>query len=104
MACAGGIIHVPMAMVDIQCPLQRDVLLGHDLDENCGEMIQKQMFVLTRAQEEEQIQERKQEEEELLQFTGKLMQIGLDNEDTEVGPDNEETEVGLDKVEQNEIR
>ena len=59
----GGPVTVPLALVNLQCAvvsgqvlvaaidgLQRDVLLGHDLHKTCGEILAKEMCMLTQAQ------------------------------------------------------
>ena len=61
---------VPLALVNLDCAvvsrkaivaaldgLERDVLLGHDLDKTCGEMLAKEMCILTRAQAKTEIED-----------------------------------------------
>ena len=76
-----GPVTLPLAVIDIQCELvsgkvqvavvpglHREVLLGHDLDETCGEVLRKQICVLTRQQAKQNTDERQRAEVELMQM------------------------------------
>jgi hypothetical protein len=53
---------VPIAVVD---GLEKDVLLGHDLDPNCGEVMKRSVCVLTRVQAKKEVDDYVQGEIEL---------------------------------------
>ena len=82
-----GPVELPLAEVDLQCEivsgkctvavapglagLQKEVLLGHDLDKSCGEIIgqqTKKVCVLTRQQAKQRYDERKRAEQELFEY------------------------------------
>ena len=77
----GGTVEVPLAIVDMDCSvvsgkvqvaviqgLQQDVLLGHDLDEHCGDVMRREVCVLTRAQAEAEVEQSLEAEVELDQY------------------------------------
>ncbi|XP_072030803.1 uncharacterized protein [Amphiura filiformis] len=66
----GGEVELPVAMVHIECcvlsgivpigvveDLDKDVLLGHDLDPTCGEVLKRSVCVVTRAQAKQELDE-----------------------------------------------
>jgi hypothetical protein len=90
-----GSVSLPLANIDLQCKLvsghvqvavvpglHREVLLGHDLDETCGEMLTREICVLTRQQSKQKINEQQSAEAQLLMDRPTTLNVlvDIDNE------------------------
>ena len=93
----GGDIDVPLAMVNVKCGivsgnvivaaidgLHRDMLLGHDLDPTCGDIMGKEMCILTRAQAKRELDDYVEGEQELLDNGNELTSIVDEGEGKEI--------------------
>ena len=83
-----GTAELPLAKINLQCELvsgevtvavvpglHREMLIGHDLDKSCGDIMAKQVkqvCVITRQQAKQEIDERQRAETELLKFKEEL--------------------------------
>ncbi|XP_033112261.1 uncharacterized protein LOC117113126 [Anneissia japonica] len=78
----GGEITVPLTKINLDCTLIKglvkvavidgllhDVLLGHDLDSSCSEVIAKEMCILTRAQAKVQLEDFDEDDSYLMSIT-----------------------------------
>ena len=111
----GGTVILPLAEVSLVSPvisgtvqvavvedLDHDMLLGHDLDTMCSEIISKQVYVMTRAQAQKEQQEFTQGEKELFEHIKQRNQIpdshakGISRDANNDNPVHEETLPVLD--------
>ena len=80
-----GEFTFPIALMSLDCMLvsgkveltvidglPMDVLLGHDLDSICGDILKRELFVLTRAQARKEIDDFVQAEQNLFELQGEL--------------------------------
>lgn len=88
-----GSVSLPLAEIDLQCKLvsgkvqvvvvpglHREVLLGHDLDKTCGDILGREICVLTRQQAKQELDERLRAEVELFNHKLDIKDLGLDSE------------------------
>ena len=88
----GGEFTFSIALMNLDCMLvsgkveiavingfPMDVLLGHDLDSTCGDILKKELFVLTRAQARKEIDDFVQAEQNLFELQGELTDLFQDD-------------------------